>query len=307
MVFKLKIEYFKYLQEIEKSKSISSASRKLYMGQTTLSSILKKVENELGFPIFHRTPKGVYPTKKGNELLKICSEINTKLDKVQFLKDDEWQDTNPILLYLCPSINMCNTLELSKMFSSRTKKCKIVFKEEDRITVVTKTYKQNNGIGITYLFNHEIDNIQIICKKYNLNIEEVINDKLYLCVSQEHELAKRESVNIEELYNYKYVTCCNYNIDFFEGFKDLHNNFISLSNMYLVVDTILSGNAFGFFTGYFSSFHLNKKLFSIIPVTNLKFENIIKICVISKNENLLGHYEREILKCIEEYFKKWSL
>ena len=61
----MKIEHFKYLVEIDKHHTISAAAKALYMGQTTLSSIVKSMEEELGYSIFQRTPKGVVLTKKG--------------------------------------------------------------------------------------------------------------------------------------------------------------------------------------------------------------------------------------------------
>jgi len=303
----VRIEHFKYLSEIEKSGSISSAAKILYMGQTTLSSMLKTLENEVGFDIFHRTPNGVYPTKKGAELLKICREINSKMDKINFLKDGQWYNTEPIHITLCPSINMCSTLELSNMFFSKYQECKIFFHEENRIKIPTTICNSNRGIGLTYLLNHEIENCKPLCLKYGLAIEEILKDKFFLCVSRKHALAQMELIDINELHSYKYVTCTNYDSEMFKDFQKSHPNFISLSNMYLVLDAILTDEMFGFFTGYFSSFRLNKDLFSIIPITGLDFENIIKICLITKKEENLRYFEKKMLLCINEYFNKWSL
>ena len=46
----MKIEHLSYLREIEKCKSISAAAKKLYIGQTTLSAIIKSIEDFLGQP-----------------------------------------------------------------------------------------------------------------------------------------------------------------------------------------------------------------------------------------------------------------
>ena len=54
----MKIEQLKYLIEIGHSRSISSAAGKLYLSHTTLSSILKGAEKELGFPLFQRIQEG---------------------------------------------------------------------------------------------------------------------------------------------------------------------------------------------------------------------------------------------------------
>ena len=43
----MKIEHLCYLQEIAKCKSITAAAKRLYVGQTTLSAIVKSIEDEL--------------------------------------------------------------------------------------------------------------------------------------------------------------------------------------------------------------------------------------------------------------------
>ena len=43
----MKIEHLSYLREIEKCKSISAAAKKLYIGQTTLSAIIKSIAGNI--------------------------------------------------------------------------------------------------------------------------------------------------------------------------------------------------------------------------------------------------------------------
>ena len=78
----MKIEYLSYLREIEKCKSISAAAKKLYIGQTTLSAIIKSIEDELGIRIFHRMSNGVTPTTEGAEILQYCDEIVEKYNEM---------------------------------------------------------------------------------------------------------------------------------------------------------------------------------------------------------------------------------
>ncbi|MBM6722611.1 helix-turn-helix domain-containing protein [Pseudoflavonifractor phocaeensis] len=52
----MKLEHFRYFLEIGRLHSISAAARSLHIRQTTLSAIVKGAEEELGYPIFRRTP-----------------------------------------------------------------------------------------------------------------------------------------------------------------------------------------------------------------------------------------------------------
>lgn len=47
-IVNLKIEHLYYLREISSCRSISAAAKRLFIGQTTLSAIVKSMEEDLG-------------------------------------------------------------------------------------------------------------------------------------------------------------------------------------------------------------------------------------------------------------------
>ena len=49
---RVQLEYYRYLLEIDRCRSISEAARTLGLRQTTLSYIIKSIEQELGFSVF---------------------------------------------------------------------------------------------------------------------------------------------------------------------------------------------------------------------------------------------------------------
>lgn len=74
-----------YLIEIERTRSISQAAANLYMGQPNLSRMLREMEEELGFPVFERTRKGVRPTEKGTLLLQHARNMLREADFMEQL------------------------------------------------------------------------------------------------------------------------------------------------------------------------------------------------------------------------------
>ncbi|WP_099205928.1 LysR family transcriptional regulator [Scatolibacter rhodanostii] len=77
--------FFKYVIEVERTRSITQAAENLFMAQPNLSKAIKEIEESLGFAIFKRTSKGVIPTPKGNEFLDYARNIASQLDKIDSL------------------------------------------------------------------------------------------------------------------------------------------------------------------------------------------------------------------------------
>ena len=79
----MNIQHLKYALEVAKQKSISKASRSLYMGQPNLSRAIKELEDELGIIIFERTSKGIKPTPDGEEFLQYAKRILLQIEEVE--------------------------------------------------------------------------------------------------------------------------------------------------------------------------------------------------------------------------------
>lgn len=63
------------LLEINKTGSISQAAKNLFVSQPSISLTLKALEEELGFPIFLRTKKGLTPTLQGIDVIDHATRI----------------------------------------------------------------------------------------------------------------------------------------------------------------------------------------------------------------------------------------
>ncbi len=64
-----------YIYMIYKEQSFTKAAEKLYVSQPCLSAAVKKIENEIGAPLFTRHHAAVLPTKIGLEYIAAAEEI----------------------------------------------------------------------------------------------------------------------------------------------------------------------------------------------------------------------------------------
>ena len=81
----MRLEHFQYIVEIARYKSMSKASKKLFITQPSLSTAIQNLETELGFQIFKRSASGVALTERGASLLQIAEEIVHQLDLIKEL------------------------------------------------------------------------------------------------------------------------------------------------------------------------------------------------------------------------------
>ena len=64
-----------YVYTVYEEKSFTKAAQRLYVSQPALSGAIKKLETELGYPIFDRGGKEVTPTELGMKYIKAAREI----------------------------------------------------------------------------------------------------------------------------------------------------------------------------------------------------------------------------------------
>lgn len=76
------LEYFKIIAE---SGSLTKAAQQLHITQPAMSAMLKKLEDELGTPLFDRSPNRIYLNKTGEIAL---IHVNTILRNVEQMKAD---------------------------------------------------------------------------------------------------------------------------------------------------------------------------------------------------------------------------
>ncbi len=69
------LRYIEYVYTVYREKSFTRAAEKLYISQPSLSMTIKKLEKELGFPIFERCTKEIRPTYLGEKYIAAIEEI----------------------------------------------------------------------------------------------------------------------------------------------------------------------------------------------------------------------------------------
>ena len=86
----MEVKELNYIIAIAEEKSISKASERLFMAQSSLSQFLMKLEEEIHSKLFVRTSTGVRPTEAGCLMIKYAYHVVSEYHRVR----DEIQDVN---------------------------------------------------------------------------------------------------------------------------------------------------------------------------------------------------------------------
>lgn len=86
------IQQFQYVIAVANSKNFEDAAESCYVTQSTLSTMIKKLEDQLGLKIFNRKTKPVTITKEGEALIErfriIINEVDQLKNLVQEIKGE---------------------------------------------------------------------------------------------------------------------------------------------------------------------------------------------------------------------------
>ena len=195
----MRTEYLEYLLEVARTKSISAAAKKLFIGQTTLSAIINSVENELNVKIFQRTHRGVALTAHGERVIAIAEEmVENNRQLLNLFADTEPTRRNiPLVAY--PSA--CSILSL--YLTARLRACRdeptLSMREVMSTKVVSSVANGMANIGVGASARHEFFNSQYSAHNNGFTFEPVYTDHFCLCVSRTSHLAGKASADVSEL------------------------------------------------------------------------------------------------------------
>ena len=74
------LQQLHYILTIAETGSMNKAAELLYVSQPNLTSAVKELEREFGFAVFHRSGRGVTPTRDGAELLSYARQVWTQME-----------------------------------------------------------------------------------------------------------------------------------------------------------------------------------------------------------------------------------
>jgi LysR family nitrogen assimilation transcriptional regulator len=126
----MEVRELRYFVQVARSGSFSRAAIRLNVVQPALSRQIKKLENELGVPLFVRRPRGVELTQAGSLLLSQAEDLIDHLGRTHDLvRSHEQTFTGHVTLGIAPTSGLLIAPEIFQIFRTKWPHATLLFRE----------------------------------------------------------------------------------------------------------------------------------------------------------------------------------
>lgn len=82
-------QQLEYLLQVHREASVTKAAKKLFVSAPSVSIAINSLEDELGYPLFNRTPRGLFPTPEGKLVIEYAERISENYQMISNVRADE--------------------------------------------------------------------------------------------------------------------------------------------------------------------------------------------------------------------------
>ncbi|MEM9361868.1 MAG: LysR substrate-binding domain-containing protein [Bacteroidota bacterium] len=191
----MNIKQLEYVVSLAEQRHFERAAEKCFVSQSTLSTMIGRLEDELGLLLFDRTKKPISVTKEGEALLgqirMVLKDLEMLSSVVQEIKGEV---SGELSIAAIPTVAPFLLPRVLWKFAKRFPKVKIEVRELITQHIEQGLLNREIDMGITatpthiedlsehilyeepfYLFDYDSNNV-----KANINLEEINYDRMYL-------------------------------------------------------------------------------------------------------------------------------
>lgn len=184
----------RYLVAIADHRHFGRAAEASFVSQPTLSTQLKKLEDELGMALIERSPRNVMLTEFGEAVAARARTILREADEIKAtarrFKDPE---SGTVRIGIFPTLGPYLLPHVVPQIVARFPKLELILVEEKTETILKKLHQGELDAGILALPIHDD----------SLHAEFLFEEAFVLAVSRQHALAKAKVITLQDLAHEK--------------------------------------------------------------------------------------------------------
>jgi DNA-binding transcriptional LysR family regulator len=280
---------------IAEEKSFSRAAEKVRRTQPALSIAIKRLEEELGEPLFDRSSKGGMLTEAGRTLYSYAQRmINLRQEAREAINELRGMYRGRLTIGANESTSVYLLPQLLVEYRSRYPQIKIEVHRSVSERIPTDVLERNLDVGFL-----SYDPMQTWLQSI-----EVERDELVLVVPPGHQLAQREQVTVPELADYQFVAhhvrspARDRIFDLFREYQTPLNICVELSILETIKDFVCLGVGIAILPRLSVQDAVESGRLRSVPVEGMKIEKTLRL--VFRREESLSHAARAFLELVRE-------
>ena len=195
------LKQLQYVVTVAEEGNITSAAKRLFIAQPSLTAAIRELESEYGITIFIRSNKGIKLTSEGEEFLGYARQV---LDQTQLIEERYAGKESGKLKFAVSSQHYSFAVEAFVELLNRSGADKYEFhmRETQTFNIIDDVAHLRSEIGILYLnkFNEEV--IRKTLKDNNLTFTSLFTAKPHVFIGKNSPLAKKKYLTLDDLKPY---------------------------------------------------------------------------------------------------------
>ena len=207
------LKQLQYLVTCAQAGSFSDAAKILYSTQSSVSKVIKALEDNLGMQLFERLPRGIRLTVQGQKVYRYACRITNEVEVLENMSANgmtKWIriSMNPSSWFADQFVDFYNeTYEKNYHFQLTTAGVR---------SVMERVRDYMDDIGFVYILSQQKENFLHELAKNKLQFVALYETDVILYPGRQTELydSKKETVNLGELEGVRFIQ--NYQDEFFD-------------------------------------------------------------------------------------------
>lgn len=274
----IEIEQLFHLKTFYEHKTLSAAAEYLHISQPVLTRSMKKLEEELGVPLFERAPNRITINETGMVLLEHAQRV---LDDVEILKNQVREYNRRLSLFsigsCAPAPSTVLTEKASHVFFNKT-----ITSEIKDMDILIEGLNDGTYMIIIMPYDNETDEIGSL---------EFFEESLFFSLPPEHKYASKKSLSFNDMNGESFLLMSNIGFWYelckkkqpdtrflIQQNRDSFNDIVELSYLPCYVSD---------FTISRDNIHENRV---VVPIEDEEAHHIFYCWYLKKNEKLLKSF-----------------
>src|SRR5688500_10002580 len=180
----------RYLVALADHRHFGRAAEASFVSQPTLSTQIRKLEEELGVPLFERAPRRVMLTPAGRDIAERARRIVGDVEQMkEVARRSQDPEAGTVRLGMFPTLGPYLLPHVVPGIRARFPKLELLLVEEKSDVLLTRLREGKLDAGLLALPVHDDQ----------LHVEFLFEEPFLLAVSEAHPLARRDSLALKEL------------------------------------------------------------------------------------------------------------